>query len=264
MHCPFCQSPDSRVVDTRIADDGASIRRRRECTACKHRFTTLETSSFQVVKRSGVVEPFSRNKVVQGVMKACQGRPVNEHDLARLAQQVEEKLRTSGVINVSSDEVGKAILPFLAQLDEIAYLRFASVYLDFNDLDDFDEAITELRKRAKTTEATQVEGSASSGSTGSSRESTRPKDTAVSSQKKSTKRHSDSAGATAEQTASDASADAGTDSPASGMKKSKGRSKAAEVKRTQAAEKATGASTRKRRAPRKTTAADTMPSLLDS
>lgn len=146
MHCPFCHNPDSRVVDTRIADDGASIRRRRECTHCKRRFTTIETSSFQVVKRSGVVEPFSRNKVVQGVMKACQGRPVDERDLALLAQQVEETLRTSGVSNVSSDEVGKAILPFLAELDEIAFLRFASVYRAFDTLEDFESAITELRE----------------------------------------------------------------------------------------------------------------------
>lgn len=147
MHCPFCQNPDSRVVDTRIADDGASIRRRRECTACKKRFTTLETSSFQVVKRSGVVEPFSRNKVVSGVKKACQGRPVNDDDLAVLAQKVEELLRSSGVSNVSSDEVGKAILPFLRDLDEIAFLRFASVYQAFNTLEDFEEAIANLRGR---------------------------------------------------------------------------------------------------------------------
>ena len=103
MHCPFCHNPDSRVVDTRIADDGASIRRRRECTACKKRFTTLETSSFQVVKRSGVVEPFSRNKVVAGVLRACQGRPVTDDQLAVLAQQVEEQLRSTGVSNVSSE-----------------------------------------------------------------------------------------------------------------------------------------------------------------
>ena len=95
MHCPFCHNPDSRVVDTRIADDGASIRRRRECTNCKKRFTTLETSSFQVVKRSGVVESFSRNKVVSGVKKACQGRPVSDDQLAILAQQVEEQLRST-------------------------------------------------------------------------------------------------------------------------------------------------------------------------
>lgn len=148
MHCPFCQNPDSRVVDTRIADDGASIRRRRQCTACKKRFTTLETSSFQVVKRSGVVEPFSRNKVVSGVKKACQGRPVDDDDLAVLAQKVEERLRSSGVSNVSSDEVGKAILPFLRDLDEIAYLRFASVYQAFKTLEDFEEAIEQLRQRA--------------------------------------------------------------------------------------------------------------------
>ena len=129
MHCPFCHNPDSRVVDTRIADDGASIRRRRECTHCKKRFTTLETSSFQVVKRSGVVESFSRNKV--------------------LAQQVEEKLRSTGVSNVSTNEVGKAILPFLRDLDVIAYLRFASVYRAFDTLEDFEEAIRALRERSQ-------------------------------------------------------------------------------------------------------------------
>ncbi len=159
MHCPFCHNEDSRVVDTRIADDGASIRRRRECTACKRRFTTLETSSFQVVKRSGVVEPFSREKVVSGVRKACQGRPVSDHDLALLAQQVEEALRSTGVSSVSTAEVGKAILPFLSELDEIAYLRFASVYRSFNSLDDFEEAIGELRARDARVAAHATDGS---------------------------------------------------------------------------------------------------------
>ena len=135
------------MVDTRIADDGASIRRRRECTLCKKRFTTLETSSFQVVKRSGVIEPFSRNKVVAGVRKACQGRPVSDDELALLAQQVEEHLRTSGVSSVSSDEVGKAILPFLQDLDEIAYLRFASVYKSFESAADFEAEIRQMRRR---------------------------------------------------------------------------------------------------------------------
>ena len=130
------------MVDTRIADDGASIRRRRECGACKKRFTTLETSSFQVVKRSGVVEPFSRNKVVSGVKKACQGRPVTDDQLALLAQQVEENLRQTGVSNVSTNEVGKAILPFLRDLDVVAYL-----YQAFDTLDDFAAAIEELRER---------------------------------------------------------------------------------------------------------------------
>jgi len=149
VHCPFCHNPDSRVVDTRIADDGASIRRRRECTHCKKRFTTLETSSFQVVKRSGVVESFSRNKVVSGVKKACQGRPVSDDQLAILAQQVEEQLRSTGVSNVSTNEVGQAILPFLRDLDVIAYLRFASVYRQFDTLDDFEQAIHALRERSQ-------------------------------------------------------------------------------------------------------------------
>ena len=158
MHCPFCHNPDSRVVDTRIADDGASIRRRRECTHCKKRFTTLETSSFQVVKRSGVVESFSRNKVVSGVKKACQGRPVSDDQLAILAQQVEEQLRSTGVSNVSTNEVGKAILPFLRDLDVIAYLRFASVYRQFDTLDDFEQAIQALRERAQDGDAVPETG----------------------------------------------------------------------------------------------------------
>lgn len=145
MHCLFCRSDDTRVVDTRVADDGASIRRRRECTNCRRRFTTLETSSFSVEKRSGVVEPFSRDRVAGGVRKACQGRPVTEHQLAVLAQQVEESLRGTGQSTVSADEVGKAILPFLRELDVIAYLRFASVYSSFQSLEDFEEAIEELR-----------------------------------------------------------------------------------------------------------------------
>ena len=147
MHCPFCQNDDTRVVDTRVTDDGATIRRRRECSECKRRFTTLETSSFSVEKRSGVVEPFSRDKVTVGVRKACQGRPVSEHDLAIIAQQVEEALRVSGQSTVSADEVGKAVLPFLRELDEVAYLRFASVYSSFQSLEDFERAIADLRQQ---------------------------------------------------------------------------------------------------------------------
>lgn len=145
MHCLFCQNDDTRVVDTRVSDDGSSIRRRRECTACKHRFTTVETATFSVEKRSGVLEPFSRNKVTSGVRKACQGRPVSEHELAILAQQVEESLRSSGRAVVSTDEVGRAILPFLRDLDVVAYLRFASVYSSYQSLDDFEAAIAQLR-----------------------------------------------------------------------------------------------------------------------
>ncbi|HEU4676056.1 MAG TPA: ATP cone domain-containing protein, partial [Motilibacteraceae bacterium] len=100
MHCPFCRHPDSRVVDSRTADDGAAIRRRRSCPECGRRFTTVETASLTVIKRSGATEPFSRTKVLAGVRKACQGRPVSEDDLALLAQRVEEAVRASGVAEI--------------------------------------------------------------------------------------------------------------------------------------------------------------------
>ncbi|MFJ3958581.1 transcriptional regulator NrdR [Arthrobacter sp. NPDC090010] len=145
MYCPFCRNPDSRVVDSRVTEDGSSIRRRRQCTNCSRRFTTLETTSLSVVKRSGVAEPFSRSKVINGVSKACQGRPVTEDDLAMLAQEVEESVRASGAAEIKAHEVGLAILEPLRRLDEVAYLRFASVYQDFDSLDDFERAIAQLR-----------------------------------------------------------------------------------------------------------------------
>jgi transcriptional repressor NrdR len=145
MHCPFCRHPDSRVVDSREADDGAAIRRRRACPECGRRFTTVETASLSVLKRSGVTEPFSRAKVVAGVRKACSGRPVDEDSLALLAQQVEEAVRSVGAAEVPAHEVGLAILGPLRDLDEVAYLRFASVYRGFDSLEDFELAAAELR-----------------------------------------------------------------------------------------------------------------------
>ena len=139
MHCPFCRNADSRVVDSRTAEDGASIRRRRQCTACGRRFTTMEATSLSVIKRSGVTEEFS------GVRKACQGRPVEEDDLAKLAQTVEEAIRARGVAEIDADEVGLTILSPLRELDQVAYLRFASVYQGFESLEDFEEAIESLR-----------------------------------------------------------------------------------------------------------------------
>lgn len=145
MHCPFCRHADSRVIDSRTAEDGATIRRRRQCPSCGRRFTTLETSSLTVVKRSGASEAFSRDKVVAGVRKACQGRPVSDDDLALLAQQVEETVRASGAAQIDAHEIGLAILKPLRELDEIAYLRFASVYSSFSTLEDFEDAIAALR-----------------------------------------------------------------------------------------------------------------------
>ncbi|WP_415949284.1 transcriptional regulator NrdR [Streptomyces sp. KLOTTS4A1] len=145
MHCPFCRHPDSRVVDSRTTDDGTSIRRRRQCPDCTRRFTTVETCSLMVVKRSGVTEPFSRTKVINGVRKACQGRPVTEDALAQLGQRVEEAVRATGSAELTTHDVGLAILGPLQELDLVAFLRFASVYRAFDSLEDFEAAITELR-----------------------------------------------------------------------------------------------------------------------
>ncbi|PID96075.1 MAG: transcriptional regulator NrdR [Actinomycetales bacterium] len=145
MHCPFCRHTDSRVIDSRTTDDGAAIRRRRQCPECARRFTTLESASLAVVKRSGVTEPFSREKIIAGVRKACQGRPVSADELAMLAQQVEESIRGAGSAEVEAHEIGLAVLEPLRELDEVAYLRFASVYQAFDNLEDFEAAISLLR-----------------------------------------------------------------------------------------------------------------------
>ena len=145
MRCPYCRHPDSRVVDSREVDEGQVIRRRRSCPECGRRFTTVEEATLAVIKRSGVTEPFSRGKVVSGVRRACQGRPVDEDALAQLAQTVEETIRATGVAQVPSDEVGLAILGPLRELDEVAFLRFASVYQAFTSVEDFEKAIVDLR-----------------------------------------------------------------------------------------------------------------------
>ncbi|MFI1459674.1 MULTISPECIES: transcriptional regulator NrdR [Nocardia] len=146
MHCPYCRHPDSRVVDSRLADEGAAIRRRRACPECGRRFTTVETAILSVVKRSGVTEPFSREKVIRGVRRACQGREVDDDALNLLAQQVEDAVRAKGSPEVPSHEVGLAILGPLRELDEVAYLRFASVYRSFTSADDFEREIREIRR----------------------------------------------------------------------------------------------------------------------
>jgi transcriptional repressor NrdR len=146
VYCPYCRHPDSRVIDSRTAEDGAAIRRRRSCPACGRRFTTQETVILMVAKRSGVTEPFNRDKIVRGVQRACQGRPVSEDQLAILAQRVEDAIRSRGSGEVPSHEVGLAILGPLRDLDEVAYLRFASVYRGFESLADFEEEIAGLRR----------------------------------------------------------------------------------------------------------------------
>ena len=153
MRCLYCRHTDSRVVDSREADDGQLIRRRRSCPECGKRFTTVEEAVLAVVKRSGVTEPFSRDKVVSGVRRACQGRPVDEDALAQLAHRVEEAVRAGGAAEIPSHEVGLSILGPLRELDEVAYMRFASVYRSFSSIEDFEKEIAELRRTAPPADA---------------------------------------------------------------------------------------------------------------
>ncbi|MDQ3106129.1 MAG: transcriptional regulator NrdR [Nocardioidaceae bacterium] len=149
MHCPYCRHTDTRVLDSRVADDGGAIRRRRTCQACERRFSTVEQIQLTVVKKSGATEPFARDKVVTGVRKACTGRPVTDDDLARLGQAVEDALRASGSAEIQADAVGRAVLEPLRALDQVAYLRFASVYKGFESVDDFaDEVAALMAERA--------------------------------------------------------------------------------------------------------------------
>ncbi|SCL33204.1 transcriptional repressor NrdR [Micromonospora pallida] len=160
MRCPYCRHADSRVVDSREADDGQLIRRRRACPECGKRFTTVEEAVLAVVKRSGVTEPFSRTKIIGGVRKACQGRPVDDDSIALLAQKVEETVRAKGAAELPSHEVGLAILGPLRDLDEVAYLRFASVYRSFDSLADFEREIDTLRAAASVRAGVEGDGAA--------------------------------------------------------------------------------------------------------
>jgi transcriptional repressor NrdR len=143
MRCPWCGNPDDKVVDSRAAQGGTSIRRRRECLGCGRRFTTferVEEVTLTVVKRDGAKEPFDRDKVASGVMKAIKNRPVTAEQVGRLVERVEDKLRRNGPV-VTTQEVGLEVLTLLGRLDDVAYLRFASVYKDFQELTDFEREL---------------------------------------------------------------------------------------------------------------------------
>jgi len=148
VRCPWCQSLEDKVVDSRLAEDGVAIRRRRECLACNRRFTTyerLEEAPLWVIKRSGQREPFDRVKVVAGVRAATKNRPVGEDTLDEIAQHVEETLRGEGA-EVTSQQIGVAVLECLREVDDIGYLRFASVYKGFEDVKDFQREVGLLTK----------------------------------------------------------------------------------------------------------------------
>jgi len=148
VRCPACSALDDKVVDSRLADDGAAIRRRRECVSCGRRFTTyerLEELPLTVVKRSGQRQPFDRGKVVSGLRAAAKNRPLSDDQLEAIAAEVEEAMRLEGP-DVSSQQVGLAVLDRLRASDEVAYVRFASVYKDFSQAGDFEREVGLLTK----------------------------------------------------------------------------------------------------------------------
>ncbi|MBS5164637.1 MAG: transcriptional regulator NrdR [Butyricicoccus sp.] len=149
MKCPFCNYPDSKVVDSRPTDEGTSIRRRRECLHCLKRFTTYETVErlpLMLVKRDGTREPYNRNKLLSGVMKACEKRPVPQARLEQLVDSVEQKLFGTLESEISSQKIGEMIMQELKNVDEVAYVRFASVYRQFKDINTFLEELNSLLK----------------------------------------------------------------------------------------------------------------------
>ena len=150
MRCPYCTAGEDKVIDSRLAEEGRAIRRRRECLACSRRYTTFERPEevpLIVTKRSGEEEPFARVKLIEGVTQACKNRPVTQGEIAALGEDVEESMRAKGVRQISSSDLGRAVLDRLRNLDEVAYIRFASVYKDFQEIDDFEREVGLLLKR---------------------------------------------------------------------------------------------------------------------
>lgn len=150
MRCPYCQAYESRVIDSRSSEDGATIRRRRECTVCKRRFTTYERweeRPLLVIKKSGNREQFDREKLLNGISKACEKRPVSMADIETVAANIEGELRDSFDREVNSKVIGEKIMDRLQRLDEVAYVRFASVYRQFGDLNSFIKTIEQLKNK---------------------------------------------------------------------------------------------------------------------
>lgn len=156
MRCPYCEGLEDKVVDSRTAEEHRAIRRRRECLSCRRRYTTFERPEevpVIVVKRSGGEEPFNRLKIVEGIRRSCKNRPVTQAEIEAIAEDVEEAARTEGRRPLPSAEIGRNVLERLRSLDEVAYLRFASVYKDFQELDDFERELGLLLKRSPPKEA---------------------------------------------------------------------------------------------------------------
>lgn len=151
MRCPYCDGDDDRVVDSRAAEGGTAIRRRRQCLACGHRFSTFERAEhtpLMVDKRDGTVEPFDRDKVLSGIERATKNRPLDQDALRRAAAGVEARVRSLGQRTVASEEIGTQVLDALRALDQVAYVRFASVYKGFTSPEDFVRELAGLDQAA--------------------------------------------------------------------------------------------------------------------
>ncbi|MCS6969900.1 MAG: transcriptional regulator NrdR [Planctomycetota bacterium] len=150
MRCPYCQQDDDRVLDSRATDDGTAIRRRRLCQACGRRFTTYERiegdEQIRVIKRDGRIQAFERRKVLQGMLIACEKRPVSTADLEAAANRVYQALLADGEREVSSQRIGELVMQELRRLDQVAYVRFASVYRQFKDIDDFAAEVARMQR----------------------------------------------------------------------------------------------------------------------
>ena len=155
VHCPSCSFDDTKVIDSRLSEEGGAIRRRRSCTQCGYRFTTyerLEEAALNVVKRGGGKQPFDRLKMMAGIQAAVKGRPVSDEMIMEIAERIEDALRLQGG-DVTSNQVGHAVLEQLRLIDEVAYMRFASVYKNFDDAADFKRELALLEKHASTSRA---------------------------------------------------------------------------------------------------------------
>jgi transcriptional repressor NrdR len=152
MRCPKCGYQEDRVIDSRSSKDGASIRRRRECTKCLHRFTTyeaIERAALRVIKRDGRSEPFERNKLVAGISKACEKRPISLNSIEKAVEELQGDLESNHGREISSQLIGTKVMEKLHSLDEVAYVRYASVYRHFQDIGEFIDEIQSLERRAK-------------------------------------------------------------------------------------------------------------------
>jgi len=150
MRCPFCGHLETKVLDSRQVEEGSAIRRRRECDQCNRRFTTYEKydeTPLIIVKKDGRREPFDRTKILNGMLKACEKRPIPVEVLEEASREIEKKLRNTMEREVTSHEIGELIMDKLAEIDEVAYIRFASVYRQFKDINRFVQELNELLQR---------------------------------------------------------------------------------------------------------------------